>query len=304
MTIPDDSGAMPGWIERFPEEPRLRLLGIFRELHEEFPFPGTRFLIQDAAIGRLRMEDLAASSERYRGLWSRRAGFQWESMRTLEIEALASKLMSRPSATVRALETSPAGVRWLLEKWGWMLQALERGIDWNESSQTYAQRLLGIGAVHDSADPRNVRGGTVEDRKAIARNEIDRLNALLTPELQNADEADRQAAIDGTSLPNDAAYRSVLRQERDARRHHDRAMADLNRIRDRFQAEQAEAAAAESGEITAAGDEPTDETGREAPRPRGRKAGRQSRSRSRSRRPVGGQARVPARPRPLPCPRQ
>lgn len=285
MTIPEGPGAMPGWTASFPDGPRARLEQSIGELREQFPYPEARFPIEDAALGRLRLEDAAASRESYRKMRSARATYQWEGLRALEIEEQAARLMTRPAATVRLLETSLPGIRWLLEKWGWLVLALEKLGEWDGPMQTQAQRLCGVPAAFEPADPRKVREGTLEERLELARGEIARLEALLTPEMAVSHAADQQAAIDGTDVPEDATYRRLVGYERDARRTHNQAMAQLNRLRERYEADRELEEGEAEVEVEADDAESPGETARRAPRSGNRKAGRRARRRRRSRTP-------------------
>ncbi|MFO0887636.1 MAG: hypothetical protein U0790_00670 [Isosphaeraceae bacterium] len=275
MSIPLATDVLAGLVDCLPEKPRARLVRAIGELCEEFPYPGTRFLIEEAALGRFRRDDAAGAIEQFRKFRSLRASFQWETIRGLEIEEQAAKLMSRPAATVRLLETSVPGIRWLLQRWGWLVMALEKNGTWDEPLQRQAQRLCGIPADFESADPKNIRAGSKEERLALARGEIARLEGLLTPEMAVSNEADKQAAIEGSDIPDDSTYRRLVRAEKDAKRLHDRALSGLKRLRDRIEAERDAAEAEESPE-------PGDASGESchaAPRTANRKAGRRPRNR-------------------------
>ena len=127
-----------------------------------------------------------------------------------------------------------AGVALLIEAWLALAAVSEEGRDWSESERSRALDLLGIAA--DLRIGRTPVDGDLDDpgmqdllacRRALALEEVERLEALRDEALAPLDDLDRRQALAGDVSMLSGPARLLLRYERDAWRRHREAMGQL-----------------------------------------------------------------------------
>jgi hypothetical protein len=156
-----------------------------------------------------------------------RATLSWDEDREVEASLVFGRLGRDPVVASRQLRANLAGVGLLLEAWLGLLAALEDGSNWSESEATRALDLLGVA-------PDIRRGRTVIDpfdetdpvafRRALALDEVERLEALRDDSMVPLDELDRRQARVGDIAMLSRPARLVLRYERDAWRRYRESM--------------------------------------------------------------------------------
>jgi hypothetical protein len=170
------------------------------------------------------MDDLTASLQD-------RAQLAWEQDRAVEAATIAGRLGRDPVLASRQLRTTLAGVALLIEAWLGLAAILQDERDWSESEASRALDLLGVDPDFRSArtpiDPLD-DSDPIVFRKALARDEVDRLEALRDRALIPLDELDRENAMSGDLAMLSKPAKLLLRYERDAwKRYHD-AIRELN----------------------------------------------------------------------------
>lgn len=158
-----------------------------------------RAMIKALVIAKNRHFRAFEMESRMRVRTARRAATQWEPDQRSAVQRLADKLpkAKTPGLIVEELKATPAGCRWLIERWNELEWALEVNGDWNETCQNLAFDLLGV--------PRGMRefsvalpfDATIDDKKTLARENIDELTADLEEFVEDSDEEDRRNAMEG-----------------------------------------------------------------------------------------------------------
>ena len=169
------------------------------------------------------MDELTASSRQ-------RARLAWDQDRAVEAATTFGRLARDPVLASRQLQTSLAGVELLVEAWLGLGAALLAGRDWSEAEASRALDLLGVAA--DLRSGRTLVDGPagsdpVGYRRELAREEIDRLEALAEEALMPLDEMDRRLAMEGDVALFSKPARLVLRYERDAWRRYRESMRQV-----------------------------------------------------------------------------
>jgi hypothetical protein len=169
------------------------------------------------------MDELVASSRE-------RASLAWDQDRAVEAAATFGRLAKDPVLASRQLQATLAGVELLLEAWLGLAAPLLEGLDWAEEEASRALDLLGVATDLRSGRtlvdaPQGV--DPVEYRRELAREEIDRLEALAEEALKPLDEMDRRLAMKGDVALLSKPAKLILRYERDAWRRYRESMAQV-----------------------------------------------------------------------------
>ena len=182
-----------------------------------------------AVAASLRIERCERTLEDFLTASRTRASLVWDEDRAAEAARLGSKLATDPALVSRLLETSLAGVCWLMGGWLDLVGPLEAGKDWSEVEDSRSMDLLGrppeSREVHAAAEG----GGSsrIAARLELARSEIERLQALRDEAFQPLDEVERRLATQGDLALLSKPATRILRYERDAWRRYREAMAQV-----------------------------------------------------------------------------
>jgi hypothetical protein len=129
----------------------------------------------------------------------------------------------------RELETSLAGVEWLIGAWLDLAETLEAGNDWSEAEAARSLDLLGRPLMFRD-EPSPLEGdqpGRQAARLDLARGEIERLEALRDEAFRPLDAVERRLATEGDLCLLSKPAARILRYERDAWRRYREAMAEV-----------------------------------------------------------------------------
>ena len=187
--------------------------------------------LDQAVASSLRIERCGRTLEVLAVAERARARLAWDQDRAVEAATVLGRLSKDPVLASRQLETTLAGVMLLIDAWFGLLEAFEAGGDWSEAEASKALDLLGV-----SPDRRSRRtpiappdgGDPVAFHKALALDELDRLEALRDESLAPLDEMDRQVAMDGDLALLSNPAKLVLRYERDAWRRYRESIRELH----------------------------------------------------------------------------
>ncbi len=169
------------------------------------------------------MDDLTATA-------SERARLAWDEDRAVEAATLASRLARDPVLVSRQLQLTLAGAGLLVEAWLGLIATLQTGKDWSESEASKALDLLGVAA--DTRSGRTPIDGPEESdavafRRALALEEVDRLEALCDEALSPLDEMERRQALAGDVALLSRPAKLVLRYEREAWRRYRESIREV-----------------------------------------------------------------------------
>jgi hypothetical protein len=160
-----------------------------------------------------------------------RAMMTWDEDRDAEAGRLASRLAKEPSRVARELETSRAGVIWLLEAWLNLAETLEDGRDWSEPQAALACDRLGqLPEFRDEPSEGDEPARRVA-RLDLAHGEIDRLKTRRDEALTPLDAIEHKLALEGDIALLSKPAARVLRYERDAWKRYRDAMAEVQASR-------------------------------------------------------------------------
>ena len=161
----------------------------------------------------------------------RRAELAWDQDRAFEAAATFGRLGQDPLLAARQLETSLAGVDLLIDAWRALAAPLRRGVDWSEAEASRALDLLGVaaeGRAWDSPIDLPGAGDAVAFRRALAFDEVERLEALRDSAMVPLDDLDREIAMAGDAALLDRPARLVRRYEREAWRQYRESIRALD----------------------------------------------------------------------------
>jgi hypothetical protein len=174
-----------------------------------------------------------------------RAIDHWDDDRETYVADLAARLPEDPSRVAKALRKTKQGLELLLGKWETLEAILEHRGEWTEEQRQFAYDLLGVDHALREGNPIVPAGTDQEELAALVAAEIAALKTLRDASLE-PDERDRNYAMAGMPMEEDATTRKLRRNERDARRDYNTARTELFRVR-------AEAAAQAQAASPAAG---------------------------------------------------
>jgi hypothetical protein len=187
------------------------------------------FALDRAVAATFRIERCEREVEKICIVDRQRAMLAWDEDRALDAANVAARLPRDPVVASRKLQTSLAGVVFLINAWLGLAENLENG-DWSESEKSKALDLLGI-------DP-ELRSGTtrldapegvhpVEFHRDLALDEVDRLEVIHDQAMVPLDELDQRHAMAGDAALHSKRAALVLRYERDAWKHFNQSMKEL-----------------------------------------------------------------------------
>ncbi|MFO0959234.1 MAG: hypothetical protein U0800_17690 [Isosphaeraceae bacterium] len=184
-------------------------------------------LIGQAALGFARFQAAVDEQTYYIADRSEQALASWGEAEAASAEKLGNRLASRPAWVVGQLMLTLAGCRWLLQQWRWLVASLDHSGTWDDDRQARALHLLGIATIDHEADRSVVRGGTPEERRALASEQVATLEARLSGDLASIDANRRDRAIEGRGYLLEPGYLKLVRYENAALRMYERAIAEL-----------------------------------------------------------------------------
>ena len=218
----------PGLSDEFRER-RAKWAAEYDPAGESGHCESGHWALDRAVAASLRIERCERAVEELIGASRERAALAWDQDRAVEAAQVAGRLARDPVLAARQLETTAAGVGLLIDAWRGLLRALEAPEGWSDSDASRALDLLGIHADFragrtaidgpEGADP-------VETRKALALDEVDRLEELEA-RLAQLDEMDRRRAMAGDSALLSRPAKLLLRYERDAWRHYRESIREV-----------------------------------------------------------------------------
>ena len=178
-----------------------------------------QWALDRAVAASLRIERCERAMDELVATTRERAELAWDQDRAVEAATVAGRLARDPVLASRQLETTWAGVGLLLDSWIGLVRALDGPGGWSESDASTALDLLGIPAGL-RAGPTAIDGPEGSDpvafRRALALDEIDRLERLRDEALAPLDDLDRRQAMTGDIALLSKPAKLLLRYERDA----------------------------------------------------------------------------------------
>jgi hypothetical protein len=178
----------------------------------------------------LRIERCEQEIDEITATVQKRARLAWDEDQALDAANVAARLARDPVVASRQLQTTLAGVVLLIEAWLNLAGVLQSEEGWSASDASKALDLFGV-------DPEVRSGQTMIDapnetnltdyRKALALQEIERLEQLRDESMAPLDDLARQQAMAGASALLSKPARLVLRYERDAWKHYRESMQEL-----------------------------------------------------------------------------
>lgn len=219
-----DGVVLPSGMRIELDERRQGYLGTYRPvtLHE---FD----LVHRAALGVVRFNHLQPMFARRTVHRARMAASHWPMLRSLEAIERAKRLTYDPPGVVARLKTNIGGVEFLLNEWRLLRLALDTTEGWTPKQVERAQNLTGVPRIHRHLDPHKVRGGSVDERKALADRQLAELQQLLQDkELARLDEDERRGIVEQLDECDDPLFDRLLRYEQRALRMHQSAIRELN----------------------------------------------------------------------------
>ncbi|MEW4569916.1 hypothetical protein AB1L88_18785 [Tautonia sp. JC769] len=162
-----------------------------------------------------------------------RAVESWDDDRAAEVAALAAKLPHQPDRIQAQLLRSKHGVRWLLDRWAEVAEAVTRLDGWHPDTWQRALDLLGVPAsARDTSGPWDLHSD--DPTAAPGLDLIARATAALRSRLDSylnarddRAQADAALGLDATDPP---AIRLLERYAADARRQFSRHLDALRRL--------------------------------------------------------------------------
>jgi hypothetical protein len=161
---------------------------------------------------------------------SQRATLVWDEDRAVEAAKIFARLAKDPVLVSRQLRATLAGAVLLLESWLGLVASLLNGKDWSESEASKALDLLGVGIDLRSARTLiDAPQGTdsVAFRRALATEEVERLQTLMEDALIPLDDLERRQAMKGDIALLSKPAKLILRYERDAWKRYWDSMKEL-----------------------------------------------------------------------------
>jgi hypothetical protein len=182
-----------------------------------------------AVAASLRIERCERTLEDFLTTSRTRASLAWDEDRAAEAARLGAKLASNPALVSRELETSLAGVQWLIVAWLDLAETLEAGKDWSEAEVDRSLDLLGFAReFRDGRKPTGESGSELSaSQRELAQGEVERLQQLRDEAMAPLDEMNRRMAIEGDIALLSKPAARILRYERDAWRRFRDSMAEV-----------------------------------------------------------------------------
>jgi hypothetical protein len=170
--------------------------------------PTERWLLREACVGSIRLEQAEAMEAEARIRVMARAATVWDNDRALEAEELADKLPRRPLIIARRLRSTRHGCLLMASRWKALHAILEAEGTWNEAHRSMAADLLGIPTLFRDDDPRL---DSSDPFALLARieTEIADLDTLANGPLAAIDRHDRLAAEAGVCVEADGLMKAV-----------------------------------------------------------------------------------------------
>ena len=159
-----------------------------------------------------------------------RARLAWDQDRAVEAATIFGRLARDPVLVPRQLETTLAGVKLLLESWLGLVEALDAPGGWSDVQGSTALDLLGVPAeLRSGRTPIDGPEGAAlaASRRALALEEIGRLEGLRDEAMIPLDDLDRRQAMSGDVALLSKPAKLVLRYERDAWRRHRESIREV-----------------------------------------------------------------------------
>jgi hypothetical protein len=173
-------------------------------------------LVETIAIESLRIERCRVEENLARDARARRAGTCWADERKADTAKLGRALPSRPAETAARLSISAPGCDWMIDRWRALGHALDKGGEWTDEQKTLALDLLGIEAeLRDQPTPLDPTDetGPLDHRQALVDDQLERLLDRKRDSLDDIEEDDREAVLQGFSTVDDRTLILLRRYE-------------------------------------------------------------------------------------------
>ena len=181
------------------------------------------WIVGEIELLSIRVERAGLMELKLRERAALRASICWDLDRRSEAEAIGSKIRKKPAEIASALEKTPQGCRWMIERWGMLARAADRDGDWSPMARELAFDLFGT--------PHELRGGPIAEQidtfgqvtepgknlAEFARRNVDRLYDIQE-KLAQTDAFDRSTAQAGLAEDLGAAGARLIRYEADLQR--------------------------------------------------------------------------------------
>jgi hypothetical protein len=188
-------------------------------------------LIDRTVRAGVRRDRAAAMEAARRVEAAARARSSWAEDRRLAAEELAAGLAKRPSLVARKLRRTLQGCELLIERWRGLLRVAEAGTPWDEGQRARALDLLGVPPEDREHHPRVHARATAEELAAVAREELEHLEARRDGYLEDEDESERLLAETGLAFDDSPTGRRLWGYERANERIYCRGLDELERRR-------------------------------------------------------------------------
>jgi hypothetical protein len=173
-------------------------------------------LVETIAVESIRIERCRIEERLARDNRARRAVSCWGDERKAFVERLARGMARRPAETASILGSSAPGCDWQVDRWRALGHALDKNGLWTDDQHTMALDLLGIAAeLRDLPNPTDAPEGEalLDHRQALVDDQIERLLARKDETLDEIEDDDREAAIQGLSTVDDPKLVLLRRYE-------------------------------------------------------------------------------------------
>ncbi|WZO97783.1 hypothetical protein EP7_004834 [Isosphaeraceae bacterium EP7] len=173
-------------------------------------------LVETIAVESLRIERCRIEERLARDTRSRRAVTCWGDERKAAVERIARGMARRPAETAAILSSSAPGCDWQIDRWRALGHALDKGADWSDDQHTLALDLLGLAhELRDLPNPTDAPDGDdpIAHRQDLVDDQLERLLARKDENLDEIDEDEREAAIQGLSTLDDPRLVLLRRYE-------------------------------------------------------------------------------------------
>jgi hypothetical protein len=141
-----------------------------------------------------------------------RAETGWDEDRRLASEELAAHLARDPARTVRRLRQTSQGCDWLIDRWHMLARTLDAGHPWDDARRALTLDLLGIpAAMRDGLAPldADTDAKQVAHQQSLAAERIKELEQLKADVMDDRDEFEHEAAVEGMGSGDAATERSL-----------------------------------------------------------------------------------------------
>ncbi len=190
------------------------------------------WMLGQLAMATVRLDADAQIDDALRKIRSLVATHLWDDERRIAAEYLGEKIHLHPARIARQLRRTRQGCQYLIEHWRYLDDYLnDRGV-WDEKRRSRALDLLGVPLEGRDNPAKLPTNASLDDLKALVRNEIARLQRLESGPLAMIDARERAEAIAGRGPDSSPEARLQRRDEAAHRRALTWTRAQLGSVRD------------------------------------------------------------------------